>query len=77
MDKVPKLPSTHGIANPLGKSRRDRPKGREKDAAEEEKRRRKEEWERAAMPDPEESDRDPGEEAPVEEKRGLLLDEKA
>jgi len=78
MEEVRKLPSTQGIANPLGKSRRERPRGKDEDGLEKKRNRQtQEEKDRADAPDPENRDNDPREQAPEEEKRGLLLDEKA
>ncbi|MBC8367560.1 hypothetical protein H8E52_09130 [bacterium] len=78
MEKLRKLPSTPGIANPLGKSHRDRPKGKDEENLEQSRKQRKR---REPTDDSrfelESSETDPRDQAPEENERGQLLDEKA
>jgi hypothetical protein len=78
MEKLRKLPSTPGIANPLGKSHRDRPKGKDEESLEKSrKRRKKQEPKDNARLEVESSETDSRDQAPEENERGQLLDEKA
>jgi hypothetical protein len=78
MEKLQKLPSTPGIANPVGKSRRDRPKGRDEENLEKSRKRRKRETvNEAEYHDSRGEEQDSREQAPEGDERGRLLDEKA
>jgi len=79
MEKLRKLPRSPGIANPLGKSRRDRPKGRDEDRFEKARKRRhrpEDEDEASGFPRAtgDSTSRDP---SPEDVDNGHLLDEKA
>ncbi len=78
MEKLRKLPSTPGIANPLGKSHRDRPKEKdEEDLVKSRKRRKKKEFKEDSRFELENSETDSRDQATEENERGQLLDEKA
>ena len=77
MDKVQKLPDSQGVASPLGKIRREHPRGRNKMLLEKEKKRREhEDWEAVMRQELDESDHDTADDAPEESHRGHLLDQK-
>ncbi len=78
MEKLQKLPSTPGIANPLGKSHRDRPKGKDEESLEKSRKgRKKQEPKEDSRFELESSETESRDQAPEENERGQLLDEKA
>ncbi len=78
MENVKKLPSTQGIANPIGKSRRERPKGRDDENLEKARKRRKQQEQNEAQRfEQDSSETESRDQAPEENERGQLLDEKA
>jgi hypothetical protein len=77
MEKLNKLPSSPGIANSIGKSNRDRHKGRnEEDLEKARKRQKKENRDEAASHDQFGGEPDLQEQASEGNERGNILDEK-